>query len=93
MEYDPVVTSDEQYLIFTAVDRADAYGSADLYYSRYNSDGTWAPAKNLGRKFNTATYEYCTYLTPDGQYLFYSTDYDVKWISTRHLPWMEQQML
>lgn len=90
MEHDPVVTPDEQYLIFTAVDRADSYGSADLYYSRYNSDGTWAPAKNLGRKFNTDTYEYCTYLTPDGQYLFYSTDYDVKWISTRHLPWMAQ---
>jgi hypothetical protein len=88
MEHDPVVTADEQYLIFTSVDRPDSYGSADLYYSSRNADGTWAPAKNLGAKFNTATYEYCTYLTPDNQYLFYSTDYDVKWISTRHLPWM-----
>jgi Tol biopolymer transport system component len=90
MEHDPVVTPDEQYLIFTSVDRADSYGSADLYYSKRNADGTWAPAKNLGSKFNTATYEYCSYLTPDGQYFFYSTDYDVKWISTRHLPWITQ---
>lgn len=90
MEHDPVVTPDEQYLIFTSVDRADSYGSGDLYYSHRTSDGTWAPAKNLGNKFNTATYEYCTYLTPDGKYFFYSTDYDVKWISTRHLPWMAQ---
>lgn len=90
MEHDPVVTPDEQYLIFTSVDRADSYGSGDLYYSRRDSAGAWAPAKNLGSRFNTATYEYCSYLTPDTQYLFYSTDYDVKWISSRHLPWATQ---
>lgn len=90
MEHDPVITPDEQHLIFTSVDRPDSYGSGDLYYASRNADGTWAPAKNLGRKFNTATYEYCSYLTPDNRYLFYSTDYDVKWISARHLPWMAQ---
>lgn len=87
MEHDPMISPDEQFLIFTSVDRADSYGSGDLYYSIRNSDGTWAPAKNMGSKFNTNTYEYCSYVTPDNQYLFYSSDYDVKWISTRHFPW------
>lgn len=87
MEHDPMISPDEQFLIFTSVDRADSYGSGDLYYSLRNNDGTWAPAKNMGLKFNTDSYEYCTYLTPDRQYLFYSTNFDVKWISTRHLPW------
>jgi Tol biopolymer transport system component len=87
MEHDPVISPDEQFLIFTSVDRTDTFGSADLYYSLHNDDGTWTPAKNMGDKFNTDTYEYCSYLTPDGQYLFYSTDYDVKWISTKHFPW------
>jgi hypothetical protein len=87
MEHDPMISPDEQYLIFTSVDRADSYGSADLYYALREPDGTWSPAKNMGNKFNTDTYEYCSYLTPDRQYLFYSTNYDVKWISTRHFPW------
>ena len=84
--WNPVII-DEQFLIFTSVDRTDSYGSADLYYSLRNSDGTWMPARNMGTKFNTDSYEYCTYLTTDKQYLFYSTNYDVKWISTRYFPW------
>jgi hypothetical protein len=88
MEHDPMISPDEQFLIFTSVDRADSYGEGDLYYSLRNGDGTWSSAKNMGDKFNTNTYEYCTYLTPDKQYLFYSTNYDIKWISTRHLPWI-----
>lgn len=87
MEHDPMIAPDEQYLIFTSVDRKDSRGSGDLYYSLRNADGTWAPAKNMGRRFNTDSYEYCSYLTSDGQYLFYSSDYDVRWISTKHFPW------
>jgi Tol biopolymer transport system component len=87
MEHDPMISPDEQYLIFTSVDRADSYGSGDLYYSLRNSDGMWKPARNMGKKFNTDSYEYCTYLTADNQYLFFSTNYDVKWISTKHFPW------
>jgi Tol biopolymer transport system component len=87
MEHDPMISQDEQYLIFTSVDRADSYGSGDLYYTSRKSDGSWAPARNMGNKFNTESYEYCTYLTPDNQYVFFSTAYDVKWISARYLPW------
>lgn len=87
MEHDPMIAPDEQYLIFTSVGRKDSRGSGDLYYSLRNADGTWAAAKNMGRRFNTDSYEYCSYLTSDGQYLFYSSDYDVRWISTKHFPW------
>lgn len=89
MEHDPMISPDERYLIFTSVDRADSYGNGDLYYSLRGKDGKWTHAKNMGSQFNTNTYEYCTYLTPDGQYLFYSTGYDVKWISTKYLPWVQ----
>lgn len=87
MEHDPMIAPDEQYLIFTSADRKDSHGSGDLYYSLRNADGTWAPAENMGARFNTDSYEYCSYLTPDGRYLFYSSNYDVKWISTKYLPW------
>ena len=87
MEHDPMISPDEQFLIFTSVDRADSHGSADLYFSLRQEDGSWAPARNMGDKFNTETYEYCSYLSPDQKYLFYSTTEDVKWISTSLLPW------
>ncbi|WP_353719925.1 hypothetical protein [Dyadobacter sp. 676] len=89
MEHDPMVSQDEKYLIFTSVDRADSFGSGDLYYSVRNANGTWAQAENMGSKFNTDTYEYCSYLTPDNRYLFFSADYDVKWISAQQLPWFK----
>lgn len=90
MEHDPMIAPDERYLIFTSVDRKDSHGSGDLYYSIRNENGTWAPAKNMGARFNTDSYEYCSYLSPDGKYLFYSSNFDVKWISTRQFPWIKQ---
>lgn len=86
-EHDPLISPEEDFLIFTAVDRPDGFGSADLYYSERNADGSWTPAINLGKTFNTDTYEYCSYITPDNQYFFYSSELDVKWISTRQIPW------
>jgi Tol biopolymer transport system component len=87
MEHDPMISPDEQFLIFTSVDRSDSYGEGDLYYSQRNREGVWSSAKNMGNKFNTDSYEYCSFLTPDNKYLFYSTNYDVKWIDAKHLPW------
>lgn len=91
MEHDPMIAPDEQFLIFTSVDRPDSYGSADLYYALRDDDGAWSSARNMGKQFNTPTYEYCSYLTPDNRYLFYSSEYDVKWISTRLFPWSAQK--
>jgi hypothetical protein len=91
MEHDPMIASDEGYMIFTSVDRNDSKGSGDLYYSVRNPDGTWSEAKNMGSEVNTNTYEYCSYLTPDGKYLFFSSDFDVKWISTKALSFIPRQ--
>jgi Tol biopolymer transport system component len=88
MEHDPIIAPDERYIIYTSVDRADSHGSADLYYSLRNNDGSWSTATNMGEKFNTDAYEYCSYVTPDLRYFFYSSEYDVKWISTSLFPWL-----
>lgn len=89
-EHDPMISSGEEFLIFTAVDRPDSFGSADLYYSERMDDGSWTQAVNMGKTFNTETYEYCSYITRDNQYLFFSSELDVKWISTRHIPWFKK---
>ncbi len=39
----------------------------------------------MGGKINTATYEYCPNLSPDGKYFLFSSEMDVKWISAEVL--------
>lgn len=86
MEHDPLISQDEKLLIFTAIGRADGLGEADLYYStRNNASGTWETARNMGSKINTETYEYCPNYSPDQQYLFFSSEFDVKWIPVEKL--------
>ena len=78
-EHDPLIAPDERYLVFTS-SRPGGSGEADLYIS-YNKNGEWQRPVNMGSRINTATYEYCPNLTPDGKYFFFSSEYDVKWIS------------
>ena len=85
-EHDPLIAKDERFIVFTAVNRKDGYGEADLYYSLKDENKKWAQALNMGKQINTPTYEYCPYLTPDSKYFFYSSNYDVKWIAAGHLP-------
>jgi hypothetical protein len=81
MEHDPFISKDEQTLFFTSVDRADSFGSADIYYSVRNENGQWAKAKNLGKTINTPTYDFCSFVSPDSKYFFYASEKDVKWIN------------
>jgi Tol biopolymer transport system component len=79
-EHDPLVAADESFLVFNS-DRPGGFGEADLYISHYR-DGAWQMPVNMGSRINTGTYEYCPYLTPDGKYFFYSSEQEVKWISS-----------
>lgn len=84
-EHDPLITPDEKAIIFTSYNRPNGYGEADLYYSQKNIH-EWLPATNMGKRFNTPTYEYCPNFSPDGKYFFYSSEYNVKWIDSDYLP-------
>jgi hypothetical protein len=79
-EHDPCISSKEDYLVFTAADRKEGFGEADLYGSTNIGGHGWCKAANLGKRVNTPTYEYCSYFSPDGQYLFFSSEYQVKWV-------------
>jgi len=82
-EHDPFIAPDESFLIFNS-DRPGGYGEADLYISRRDGD-EWQAPKNMGRPINTATYEYCSNMSPDGKFFFYSSEFDVKWIDATAL--------
>lgn len=78
-EHDPLIAPDEGYLIYTS-DRPGGAGEADLYITFREGDG-WKAPTNMGNRINTATYEYCPNLSPDGRYFLFSSEMDVKWIS------------
>jgi len=71
-ECDPCITIDESYLIFCR--RGEGYGGHDLYISFIKRDGSWSRAQNMGEKFNTPYSELCLNLSPDGKYLFFTSN-------------------
>jgi hypothetical protein len=79
-EADVFVAPDESYLVFSA-NRPGGLGSGDLFVSFRNPHGTWAPSKSLGNTINTETDDFCPYISPDGNYLFYASRGDIYWVS------------
>lgn len=64
-EFNALIAPDESFIIFSSFGRADGLGGGDLYIS-FNKDGTWLPAENMGRSFNSSQLDYCPAITPDG---------------------------
>jgi len=84
-EYDPGISMDENMLVFTSSGRDDSFGAGDLYGSKLDRLNTWMQARNLGKRFNTPTRDYCASFTPDSKYFFFSSEDNVKWISRKVL--------
>lgn len=80
-EADVFVDPDEKYLIFCA-QRPEGMGRGDLYISFKNDDGSWSKSVTMGDKVNTEGHELCPFVTPDGKYLFFTSQQDIYWVST-----------
>ncbi len=74
-ELDCLIAPDESFLLTGAYGRPDGYGNYDIYISR-KINGKWTPSKNLGPKVNTKFRDYSPRLSPDGKYLFFSSEKD-----------------
>ena len=84
-EYDPFITTDGSGLLYTSSGREESLGKADLYWSVRTSDG-WHNAKHFEANINTATRDYCPYITADQKYFFYSSNGDIKFMPIESLP-------
>ncbi|MFC2136018.1 TolB family protein [Bacteroidota bacterium] len=71
-EFDPFVSPDENFIIFTST-RPEGFGSGDLYISFKNDDGTWTQARNMGKPINTPGSEFCPMMSYEGKYLFFTS--------------------
>lgn len=79
-EADVFVAPDESYIIFCAA-RRDGFGRGDLYISFKDGSGKWTQSKNMGETINSENHELCPFVTIDGQYLFYTSNSDIYWVS------------
>lgn len=81
-EADVFVDPEESYIIFCAR-RPEGLGRGDLYISFRNSDGGWSESINMGEKINSKSHELCPFVSSDGKYLFYTSNQDIYWVSTK----------
>lgn len=69
----PFIAPDESYILFSSWNRdQDSKGGTDIYVSFFK-DGTWSLPKNLGGEVNSVAHENCPRISPDGEYLFFSS--------------------
>lgn len=74
------VDPDERYLVVTVVGRADAlktaegiYDRADLYVRSHGANG-WSAPRHLPAPINTGAEEGSPFVSPDGRYLYFTSE-------------------
>ncbi len=84
-DYSPVITADEQQIIFTSrrlggmndsTSEKDSNGffNEDIWISTTKPDGSWGMAKNIGNIINTPGNDASVSISPDGQQLIFYRD-------------------
>jgi len=72
-EFNAFVAPDESYIIFTAYQRDDGFGSGDLYISYNVLDSVWTQAKNLGEEINSNKMDYCPFVDTNTNTLYFTS--------------------
>ncbi len=80
-EADVFISPDEAYIIYCTA-RKTGLGKGDLNISFKDEEGNWTQSINMGDQINSKEHELCPFVTKDGQYLFYTSNQDIYWVST-----------
>ncbi len=86
---DPFVAPDESYLI-VCQKKTEGFGQYDLYISYRKNDGTWTKGINMGKNVNSSEYEFRPYVTPDGKYLFFTSNREPE---TSNIFWIDASII
>lgn len=82
IELEPVISPDEQLMIFYSVGREDNLTSegrvGDLYLSLRKPSGEWSEPQNLGPPVNSEAEEATPAFSPDGRFLFFASNRDAR---------------
>ncbi len=74
-ELDCFIAPDESLLLLGAYGRSDGFGNYDIYISK-KVNGKWTPSVNLGPLINSKFRDYSPRVSPDGRYLFFTSEKD-----------------
>jgi Tol biopolymer transport system component len=74
-ELECVIAPDEKYLLIGSIGRAAGLGSWDIYLSK-KREGKWSAAVNPGGKINSSFRDYSPRISPDGKYIFFTSERD-----------------
>jgi Tol biopolymer transport system component len=74
-ELDVIIAPDESFILVGAAGRPDGLGGFDIFISR-QSNGQWQEAVNAGPKINSPFRDYSPRISPDGKYLFFTSERD-----------------
>lgn len=88
---DPFIAPDESYLILCQ-EKAEGYGKFDLYIYFLQPDGSWSEPINMGPGVNSAEYEFRPYVTPDGKYLFFTSNRPTQG-QTSNIFWVDAKVI
>lgn len=69
----PMVAPDESFLIFSST-MLPGEGGSDLFVSTRTEKGNWGEIKNLGSFVNSSYADFAPAISPDGQYLFFTSE-------------------
>ena len=75
----PFIAPDESFIIFDSYDK-ETREKDKLFICFRENDGNWGKAIELDAKINSGEYTFGAYISPDGKYLFYSSDSDIYWV-------------
>jgi len=67
-----MISADGQWLVFTGCDRRDGFGTCDIYFSFWTSEG-WTEPENAGSRINTDQWESQPCLSPDKKDLYFAS--------------------
>jgi Tol biopolymer transport system component len=73
-EFNAYVSPDGKRLIFSSYGRKDDLGGGDLYMAQKDDNGQWQPAVHLKNDINSPKLDYCPFVSPDGKYLFFTSE-------------------
>jgi len=83
-ELDCTIAPDESFLLMGAYGRKDGYGNYDIFVSE-KINGKWTASRNLGPKVNSRFRDYSPRISPDGKYLFFTSEKDFTVDTTKNI--------
>lgn len=71
-EYNSFVSPKGDFIVLTTHGRGEGYGGGDLYISFKDEEGQWKVPVNMGPEVNTAAFEFCPSISPDGATFYFT---------------------